>query len=183
MYSNMTLDENDYLTHQLYTASKTPRIKRARVRGWIITTVAFLSMSFLFFENNNDLPGYYFLISSFLSLVLYPFYSRARYRRHYQKHITDTYKNRFGEICTVEINDEFILTKDITAEAKINTSEIEEINEIRDFYFIKLKTGGSLIISKVKTVPQELERLTKGIEKLVDKNGVQHNIELDWKWR
>jgi hypothetical protein len=179
----MTLDENDYLIHQLYTASKTPRIKRARIRGWILTTVAFLSMTYLFFENGNDLLGFYFLFASLLSLVLYPFYSRWRYKRHYKRFIADTYKNRFGEECTLEINEDVILTKDRTGEAKINSSEIEEISEIRDFYFLRLRTGGSLIISKVKTDAQELVKLQEGLKVLADKKGIKHNVELNWKWR
>ena len=179
----MTLDENDYLTHQLYTASKTPRIKKARIKGWILTTVAFLALTYLFFENNNGFLALYFLILSVLSLTLYPFYSRWRYKKHYQKYIADTYKNRFGEECTLEITEDIIFTKDRTGELKINTSEIEVINEIRDFYFVKLKTGGSLIISKVKTEPDELETIKKGLNDLVEKKRIKHNVELDWNWR
>ena len=77
----------------------------------------------------------------------------------------------------------FIVTKDKTGEAKINTSEIEEINEIKDFYFLKSKSGVSLIISKMKTSPRDLEVVTKALEELVAKNGIKHNVELDWKWR
>jgi hypothetical protein len=179
----MTLNENDYLIHQLYIASKTPRIKKARIRSWILTTVAFLAMTYLFFESGNDALGFYFLILSLLSLALYPFYSRWRYKRHYQRYIADTYKNRFGEECTLEINEDFILTKDRTGESKINCSEIEEISEIKDFYFLRLKTGGSIIISKVKTDAQELSRLEEGLRELVDKKGIKRNVELDWKWR
>ena len=179
----MTLDENDYLTHQLYIASKTPRIKKARIRSWILTTVACLSMTYLFFENGNDFLGFYFLIASVLSLALYPFYSRWRYKRHYQRFIADTYKNRFGEECSLEINEDVILTKDRTREAKINCSELEEINEIKEFFFLKLKTGGSIIISKVKTDAQELVKLQEGLKELVNKKGIKHNMELDWKWR
>lgn len=179
----MTLDESDYLTHQLYTASKTPRIRKARTRDWILTTVAFSSMAYVFYETDNGFLGIYFLILSLFCLTLYPFYTRWRYKRHYQRYIADTYKNRIGEECTLEISDDIIFTKDRTGETKINTSEIEVINEIRDFYFVKLKTGSSLIISKVKTEPQELEVIRKGLKDLVEKKGIRHNVELDWKWR
>jgi hypothetical protein len=177
----MTLDENDYLTYQLYTASKTPRIRKARIRGWILTTVTFLCLSYLFFENNNDVLGYYFLIASFLSLTLYPIYSRWRYKRHYLKYIQDTYKNRFGEEASLEINEDIVVTRDKTGEGRINTTEIESINEIKDFYFIKMKTGVSLIISKVKT--DDLGRIKNDIQLLIEKKGIKHNLELDWKWR
>jgi hypothetical protein len=179
----MTLDENDYLTYQLYTASRTPRIKKARIRGWIFTTVTFLCLTYLFFESYNDFLGYYFLVASGLSLTLYPIYSRWRYKRHYKKHIQDTYKNRFGEECALEISDDVIVTRDKTGEGKINTTEIEEINEIKDFYFVKVKTGVSLIISKLKTETKDLEAIEKSLKELADKKGIKWNAELDWKWR
>jgi hypothetical protein len=104
-------------------------------------------------------------------------------QRHYQRFIADTYKNRFGEECTLEINSEFIYTKDKSSEQRINTSEVEAINEIKDFYFIKLKMGGAVIISKLKNWSGGTQTNRSGLKELVDKKGVPHNKELDWKWR
>ncbi|MCE2896318.1 MAG: hypothetical protein LW721_17935 [Flammeovirgaceae bacterium] len=64
---------------------------------------------------------------------------------------------------------------------KINKSEIEEVNEIKDFYFIKTRTGTTLIISKIKT--DDIEKIKSEIKSLVETRGLKHNIELDWKWR
>jgi hypothetical protein len=180
---NTTPDENDFLTYQLYTASKTPRIKKARVRGWILTIVLFLCLAFLFFESSNAFLGYYFLLLSVVSLPLYPIYSRWRYKKHYKKYIADTYKGKFGVPCTIQIENDVIVTKDATGEFKIKTTEVEVVNEIKDFYFVKMKSGMSLIVNKVKTDPQELEILVDQLMELVEKRGVQYNRELDWKWR
>jgi hypothetical protein len=137
-------------------------------------------LTFLFYRSNNEFLGTYFLIVSGLSLTLYPIYSRWRYKKHYSKYVDDTYKNRFGEQSSMEITEDAILTKDKTGEVKINKTEIEEINEIQDYYFLRTKTGVSLIISKTKT--DDIENIKKEIRSLVDK-GVKHNIELNWKWR
>jgi len=177
----MTLDEQDYLTYQLYTASKTPRIKKARVRSWVFTTLTFVILAFLFYKSDNSFLGHYFLIAAGLSLILFPIYSRWRYKNHYLKYIKETYKNRFGVECSVNINDESISTQDKTGEAKINTSEIEEINEIKDYYFIKSKSGVSLIIPKNKS--NNLENIENAIKSLVRNKGITHNIDLDWKWK
>jgi hypothetical protein len=177
----MTLDENDFLTYQLYTASKSPRVKKGRIRGWILTTVTFGCAAYLFYTSNNEFLGNYFLGASGLSLTLYPLYSRWRYKKHYKKHVQDTLKNRFGVECAIQINEDTISTKDKTGEAMMNLSEIEEVNEIRDFFFIKMKTGESLIISKIKSGdPQDV---VNEIKSLVERKGIKHNIELDWKWR
>ena len=177
----MTLDENDYLTFQLYTASKTPRVKRGRIRSWILTTVTFVCLAYLFYNSDNDFLGNYFLVISGLSLTLFPLYSRWRYKRHYLKYIRDTYKNRFGEKCELEFNNDTIGTKDRSGEVKINKSEIEEINEIKDYYFLKARTGVTLIISKNKT--DDIEQIKNEIKSIVETRGLKHNIELDWKWR
>src|SRR6266850_3260532 len=112
----MTLDKNDFLIFQLYTASKTPRIKKSRIRGWIYTTVTLLCLTYLFYRSNNNFLGTYFLVVSGLSLTLYPLYSRWRYKRHYSKYVEDTYKTRFGEQSSMEITEDAIVTKDKTGE-------------------------------------------------------------------
>lgn len=177
----MTMDENDFLTFQLYTASKTPRIKKARIRSWILTTLTFLCLAYLFFQSENDFLGNYFLILTGLSLVAFPFYSRWRYKRHYLKYVRDTYKNKFGEKWEIEVDNETIGTKDKTGEIKINKTEIEEINEIKDYYFLKARTGVTLIVSKNKS--DDINKVKDLIKSLVETFGVKHNIELDWKWR
>lgn len=153
----MTLDENDFLTFQLYTAAKTSRIKNARIRSWILITIIFFCLSYLFYSSENEPLGHYFLILAVLSLILYPFYSRWRYKNHYLKYIREVYKNKFGETCEIEFTNDTIVTRDKSGELKLNKAELEEINEIQDYYFIKTKTGASLIISKkTSDEPQKL---------------------------
>jgi hypothetical protein len=177
----MIMEENDFLTFQLYTASKTPRIKRGRAKSWALTTFVFICLSFLFFESHGPFLGYYFLVLSISSLILYPFYSRWKYRRHYLKYIRDTYKNKFGESFELEFARDTIRTKDRTGEIRINKSEIEEINEIKDFYFLRARTGTTLIISKNKL--DDIGKIKNEIMAMIEDQGVRYNVELDWKWR
>jgi hypothetical protein len=176
----MTLDENDFLTFQLYTASKTPRIKKARIKGWIWTTIAFSCLAYLFYSSDNSFIGNLFLIYACLSALFFPLFTRWRYKKHYLKYIRDTYKNRFNEKCEIEFNDDNIVTRDKTGELKINKAEIEEINEIQGYYFLKCKTGATLIVSKDKTA--DVEQVKNEIRAMVER-GVKHNIELDWRWK
>jgi hypothetical protein len=177
----MTLDENDYLTYQLYTASKSPRIKSARIKSWVISTLAFAALAYLFYRSDNTFLATYFLIAAGISALFFPFYSKRRYKRHYLRFIRDTYKNRIGEACSVSITDDYITTKDKVGEARINTSEIEEINEIADYYFIKVKSGESLIISKSKS--EDPEHIKNSIKSLAADKNIKHSIELDWRWK
>ena len=177
----MISDENDFLTYQLYTASKSLRIKKARSRSRLIMTITSLCVAYLFFSNENDILGYYFLGISILALLFYPLFTRWRYKQHYLKHIRETYKNRIGEVGELEFETDTIRTKDRTGEVKIYKSEIEEVNEIRDYYFLKTRSGVSLIISKTKA--DDIENIRNEIKSLVETRGVKHNIELDWKWK
>lgn len=76
---------------------------------------------------------------------------------------------------------ETVGTKDATGEIRINKAEIEEINEIKDYYFLKARSGVTLIVSKNKS--DDIEKITALIKSLVETYGVRHNIELDWKWK
>jgi hypothetical protein len=177
----MTLDEHDFLTFQLYNASKTPRIKKARIRQWIMTSITFFGLAYLFHIGGNEFLRNYFLLFGALSVILYPFYSRWRYKNHYRKFIRDTYKNRFGQESYITFEDEAIVTKDVSGEAKVNVSEIEEVHEIKEYYFLQSRMGGTLIISKNKT--DNIQDVTNAIKSMVEARGVKHSVELDWRWR
>jgi len=175
------MDEHDYLTFHLYVASKTPRIKKTRTQNWIWVTVAFFSLGFLFFVNDNDGLTVYFLALGILSLFLYPFYSRWKYKNHYLKFVRETYKNRFGLESEFIFEDDFIGAKDRTGEVKINKSEVEQIDEIKGYYFVKARTGMVIMISKTKT--PEIEAIKRQLQVMSEKFGIKRNTELDWKWR
>lgn len=174
------LQEEDYLTFQLYTASLSPQVKRMRLMSWILTTIAFLCMAYLFYYSDKTFLMGYFLVCACLSALLYPFYSRWRYKRHYLKHIQNTYQHKFGTDSELSFTDEAIINKDVSGEVKFNISEIEAIHEIQDYYFIKSKSGLSLIVSKIKS--RNIETIKTHIEKLVNERHIPHVVNLNWKW-
>ena len=177
----MKLNENDYLTYQLYTASKSPVTKKSRNRQrWWITFI-FAGLAFLLFSNENQVLGYYFLACSILTFLFFPAYSKGHYKRHYLKHIRHHFKNLFENESNIHFEDDFIYIKSNADESKINLTEIEVVNEIADYYFLQLKSGRSIIIPKYKTT--EGEDLSRSIKSLIEQNRIPHNIELDWKWK
>ena len=178
----MKLDENDHLTYQLFAASKKSSVKKTRLWGWAFTTGTFLVLGLLFFQQKNELLARYFLVLSGLSLILYPFYSRWRYKQHYRKHVRDTFKNAADGNSTIEIGEDVIVTRDDNGtELKFNTDQIEVINEIRDYYFIKIKSGLSLILPKSKL--EDPEDIKRKIDMLANNRGVSHDVDLNWHWK
>ena len=177
----MTLDENDYLTYHLYTASKISSFKNTRIRSWVITTLTLVILAFLFFRSGNSFLATYFLLFAVLCLILFPVYSRWMYKKHYLKQVKEIYKHRFGVECYLSINDDNITEQDKTGEVRINTSQIEEINEISDYYFIQAKSGIAFVISKYKN--DNIENIERAINSLIENKKIRHNIDLKWKWK
>ena len=116
------LNENDYLQHQLFTASKTDRIKKQRRKSWLLVSVTFFIISLLSYKNEDKFPFYGFIIMGIISFIFYPIYLRNYYRKHYQKFIKDTYKNRFGENSVIQFFENEILTNDSNSESKVKYS-------------------------------------------------------------
>ncbi|MBP9214513.1 MAG: YcxB family protein [Chitinophagaceae bacterium] len=169
------------MQHQLYIASKNNSVKNQRRKGWFITTLAFSVLGGIFYQDGNKLMMYYFLAASILNLIFYPFYLKKYYKSHYQKFINDNYKNRFEETCTITFKEIHIETFDKTGESKINLTEIDEIIETANYFYLKMKTGGSLIIPKLKI--ENSPKVKTSLLSLASNLKINYTQELDWKWR
>lgn len=179
MKITLVLNESDFLTYLLYTASKNKRARNNRRKSWLILSIGFLLLGVCFIDSNK-FYSYYFFGVGVISLIFYPFYQRYRFKKHYHKHALDTLQYRFGKECQVDFQSKFIETKDITGESKINTSEITQINEIETHYFIKVKTGESLIIPKNII---NSETFLSELMTIFQNPGIIVNKELNWRWK
>lgn len=180
MKIEFSLDLKDYLEHQLYTASKSKRISNKKRNTWLILTASIIILAFFNFNKEDKLLFYYFLVFALITFIFYPFYQRKQYKTHYTKHIEEHYFNRFGQESTLNFEEECIASNDANFETKMNYVAFEELNEIKNYYFIKLKTGGSIIIPKNKL--KNSEEFHKEINKIADTFNWKKNVELDWKW-
>ena len=174
------LTENDFLQNQLFVASKSKRVKKQRIKSWITVSLVFLVLSFLFYESGNTIMTYYFLGLGILAVCLYPFYLKWFYKRYYKKYIQEYYKNRFGVSARAKFTDNYIETFDISGESKMNLSEIKEIVETGDYFYLMLNSGGSFIITKMGI--ENRENVRKEFVNLADKLKIKFTSDLNWKW-
>lgn len=181
MKVNFILDDIDYLQYHLYTASKSERIKNQRKKNRIFTSLAFLSLSFLFYTTEFKFFMYYFAVISVLSFILYPIYSKKRFYNYYKKYILDIYKNRFDNLCIISFDELNIIASDSTGESSLKLSAIEEITETGQYIYLKIKTGGSLMIPKLKI--ENLNIVQTYLEDLAVKLKINFNKELNWRWK
>ncbi len=181
MKLNFNLYENDYLQHQLFVASKSTRVAKQRRKSTGIVFLSFLALSFLCYISDNKFMMYGFLIGSILSIIFYPNYLKQHYYKHYRRFISDTYKNRFNEPIEVIFTESTINCIDITGETKINLSSLEEITETEKYIYLKIKTGGHLIIPKSKI--EDIKNVELYLVSLALRLKINYHKEFDWKWR
>jgi len=180
MIINYSVDENDYLTHQLYVASKSMTIKNSRLMGKIITPIILVGFGCVKFNEGNL---FMLILLSTLAIIwffFYPLIEKHRYKKYYKNFIKETYKNTSGKAATLEVNDEYILSNHDGNESKILIKELEEINEIDNYIFIKLKIGGSFVLPKNKI--NSVNDLVFKLQELSKTLGIKYNFEKNWKW-
>ena len=176
-----SLEEEDYLQYLLFVASHSARIKRQRIRNWLFNSAALIMLSLLFYISKGNLFAAYFLFYGLCILFFYPLYQRSLYKRVYRSVTAESYKNRFGLLETISFSENFVETKDIIGESKINLSAFENIIETGNYFYLKLRTGFHLIIPKSKIIGSgELRDLLKNI---CSRLSIQFISELNWKWK
>jgi len=176
-----SLDENDYLSYQLHSAATNKRIKAKRKKEWIFTAITFISLGMLLYSNDNRFLGNYFIGATILTIFCFPFYSRWRYKNHYLRHIKETYKNIFGKEVTLIISDSILQTNDDSGQSSVNISQLIEINETGQHFFLKMLSGQSVIVPKNKL--DNLQEFSLTVKEISVKLNIKHNIDINWKWK
>ena len=175
------IDENDYLTYQLFVASKSESVKKKRSRNKIIMPILYLVLGASGFYQNNLLMGILFCVFAVLWFFIYPLWERNNYIRHYKNFIKENHKDSFGKSAFLEINKEHIFVKDEFSETKISTSEIEEIYEIPTTIFIRMKAGKTFILPKDKIA--EIKSLKSVLTELSNFLKINYVSDENWKWK
>lgn len=175
------IDENDFLTHQLFLASKSDRIKKKRRRSKVIVPLIYVVFGFLFLFESNYIMTIAFFVIGLLWFLIYPLWERRHYIKHYQGFIKETYKDRLGRTTTLEFSNDFILANDNGSESRILTKEIDEISEIQSTIFVRLKDGQSFILPKNKIT--SLDIVTRRLKELADFLKIKYVVDDKWEWK
>ncbi|MEH1009459.1 YcxB family protein [Winogradskyella sp. ECml5-4] len=178
MTLNYQLTNSDFLEYQLYTSSKSELHKKRRFRSRIIIPIIYLVLG-IYFANKNGGYGFGITFASFgiLWFAFYPLYSKWRYKNHFKKHVEENYKNRINKPVKIDFDENSVNVKDFTSQSRINGTELKELIEIKDHFFIKLTTDISLIVPK-HSIENQTEFKTR-----VTELGAEYVDELNWKWK
>jgi len=181
MQLQFKLEKDDFLTYQLFAASKSEQIRKRRRRTRIMLILTWILFVVAFYFLDGRRFAVIFGTVYLLVLATYPFRERRLYRRHYEKHVEEILKNRFGKGITLILEEDKILEQDYMGESSVLLSELEQVDEIPDYFFLKFNSGIALIIPKHGLEEREaFESYLKGLEQRLN---IKHNIYPDWKWK
>ncbi|MCH4552891.1 hypothetical protein [Aestuariibaculum lutulentum] len=172
-----TLGKSDFLEYQLYASSKSKSHKSRRFRSRIIIPFIYVALGGYVVSLGNLTEGLMFAGIGVVWFLFYPKYSKWRYKKHFQKHIEEHYQNRIDKTVELTIEDGSLLTKDFTAETKVNASELKELIELPKHVFIRLTTELALIVPKQKI--KDLEVFKNEIQSL----GATYVDDIQWQWK
>lgn len=176
------IKESDYLTYQLFAASKSKSVNRRRKIGWFLVPTIYIVFGVLsFILGNQKNIAIVFGGLAFFWLMIFPFYSRWVYKQKYRKYIKQNHKEMFDRPVTLSIRDNKIHITDDKNESFISYSEIMMIAEIDTHLFIRLKTGSSIIIPKEHI--SDFVMLAKLIQQISKSTGLKLHKDLKWKWK
>ncbi|MDX2359667.1 MAG: YcxB family protein [Crocinitomicaceae bacterium] len=169
------IEEADLLTFQLYTSSKSVVLEKKKRNGRFILVAASLAFGGYFLSSDEIPLGIYFCVMAIVSMVLYKRYFLWKHKLNYRRFIRANYSSRFGMTETLETFPTHIFVKDKQGEGEVKREEFEGVVEIEKYFFLKMKSGTSLIIPKAQVANDAFRNdLNKLKIPLVQ--------ELSWSW-
>lgn len=172
-----SLTSSDFLEYQLYNSSKSKSTQKRLLRSRVLIPVIYIVIGLYFwYKDENLIRAILFGIIALLWFLFYPNYAKRRYKKHFKKHVAENYKNRINKTVEVFFDENHINTKDYTSESKINGTELKELIETENYFFIKLVTELCLIVPKIEVANQS------ELKKRVTDFGAEYLDETNWKW-
>jgi hypothetical protein len=172
--------ENDYLMNTLFWVSRSKEATKSRRINVLVRVLLFLVAAFSAYMNNSFYVAGFALSCALAIVFLYPIYQRSFYKKSYLKYIRTIYKDRIGKMLTIDFKEDVVWTKDETGESEMNLSEIVEVHETGDYFFIKFNSGDALFLPKDRV--QVGDFLT-----VMDRLSAQYQLKMDkalyWVWK
>jgi hypothetical protein len=131
----------------------------------------------MYFKHQNLFVTLIFVLIAIFWFFLHPIYSRWRYKNHFKKHVAENYKNRINKPVEIDFTENSVNAKDFTSESKIYGTELKELIETKNHFFLKLKTDLSLVVPK-----HSIENQSE-FKKRITELGAEYIDELNWEWK
>lgn len=181
MIFEFTLDENDFLTFNLFVASKSDRIRKRRFRSRLAAPIVQAAFGLVFLFDHKILPGIIFLAAAPIWYLVYPKWEKRYYTKSYKAFIKENMGALINKKVSLEFTDGFILAKESGNEGKIPFSELDSVHEISSSIFIRLKGGKAFIVPKNKIF--NLDALKSILKEIAQSASVKYETDESWEWK
>jgi hypothetical protein len=102
--------EEELTEFQLYLASKSPTVKKARNRNRLLLSIVYVAIGIMgMFRENNHLFALVFIALGILWYVLYPLWAGKFYARHFKKFVKNNYATRFGKEVVLDFTEDEVV--------------------------------------------------------------------------
>lgn len=180
MHAIVTFTKEDLLTNCLFVVSKNKLATRTRGRGKIILTGWFLILAaWFFYLDDMEWTGYCVALACAVFL-LFPILQRTVYKKIYGKHMAVKYEKLKDSPFDITLTTEKFIYKSSFSDVSLNTSQIESITEIEDYFFVKFNSQDTITLPKRSFGYDELNN---SLTQIATVNNVPFNRELDWRWK
>lgn len=176
-----SIDEHDFLTYQLYTASRSPVVRKRRFKSKVIFAMLYLLTGVLFLLQEKIILGASLTLLAILWFILYPLHDKRVYVRNYQNFIHKNYKDKLGRKAFIQFDNKQITTKDEAGQSKFAIRDVEEVTEIPQAIYVKLKKGQSFILPKNKIA--DVPALVTKLKEIAETAGFRYNDQPQWVWK
>lgn len=181
MKYNIEYAEDDFLQFQLFTASQSKRIKNKRERSTIIIMLCFLLLAMLLGSSGTDFLFYAFLALIPVTYFFYPKYLKNHHYKHYQEFVKESFQKRDHQPTLLEFKADTIFSKNEYGESLLKYKAIDCVVEIPSYFFIPLKSGGTLILPKREV--KNYDELFSFLREKSHQLEFDYSIFKDWSWK
>lgn len=145
---------------------------------WLVLPVLLGLIGLILFEKNISVAYDFFIVGT-IWLLLYPFYSRWFYKRHYKKYVNQYFDPTDADV-TLQFDDEILNTSSKKGNSSIKIRELLSFVEIKDYFLLQLNKQAYFIVPKDRV---EADMIREHLLKCSESLGVPYLEELDWKWK
>jgi hypothetical protein len=110
-----------------------------------------------------------------------PRYTRWNYSKTYLKHVRKFYQDRMDEKTTIQFNANSFTVSDSHGESVISYNELEQINELANYCFLKLKSGQSIILPSYQV--ENSEHILMQLTSIAHDKSIEWKYEREWTWK
>lgn len=106
------------------------------------------------------------------------FFKKRRFATYYKKYVNEKFAFALNKMESLEIEDTCFKLENPMGKGEVNLSTIEFIDEVKNFYFIKLKNQTNLVLPKQQLNEFEINRM---IDKILEKREIRIGQDLKWE--